>query len=318
MKYIGLQAQIRKNNLNSILLLIAFPLLLLGLVWLFFLIIYQSDSSLSLSNNLSSINGDFIHTIPFVSIGVTIWFLIAWFSHSSMIQSATGSKPLERKHNKRVYNLVENLCMSKGLSVPKIFVIEDDSLNAFASGLSEKTFAISLSRGIIDKLGDDELESVIAHELTHIINRDVRLLIVSIIFVGIFSFISEMAFRTLLYGGRRRGKNDKGNAFMVVILVLAIVGLMLSTLFRFALSRKREFLADAGAAELTKNPLALASALRKISADPYIEAIKREDVAQMFIDHPMPKKKKSMAQFFSGLFATHPPIEDRIAILEQL
>ena len=318
MKYIGLQAQIRKNNLNSILLLIAFPLLLLGLVWLFFFIIYQSDSNLSLSNNLSSINGDFIHTIPFVSIGVTIWFLIAWFSHSSMIQSATGSKPLERKHNKRVYNLVENLCMSKGLSVPKIFVIEDDSLNAFASGLSEKTFAISLSRGIIDKLDDDELESVIAHELTHIINRDVRLLIVSIIFVGIFSFISEMAFRTLLYGGRRRGKNYKGNAFMVVILVLAIVGLILSTLFRFALSRKREFLADAGAAELTKNPLALASALRKISADPYIEAIKREDVAQMFIDHPMPKKKKSMAQFFSGLFATHPPIEDRIAILEQL
>jgi len=318
MKYIGLQAQIRKNNLKSVMLLIAFPALLLGLVWLFFLITNSSYSSSPFPNNLNYVNQEFIQTIPFVSIGVSIWFIIAWFSHSSMIQRATGSKPLIRKDNKRVYNLLENLCISRGLKTPKIFIIEDDSLNAFASGLSDKTFAISLSRGIINKLNDDELEGVIAHELTHIINRDVRLLIVSIIFVGIFSFISEMAFRSLLYGGRRRSKNDKGNAFIVVVLVLAIAGLVLSTLFRFALSRKREFLADAGAVALTKNPLALAGALKKVSNDPHIEAIKREDVAQLFIEHPMHKKKSSIAKFFGGLFATHPPIEDRIAILEQI
>jgi heat shock protein HtpX len=318
MKYIGLQTQIRRNNLKSIVLLIAFPALLLALVWLFFLILFESDSNQDFTQNLTFVNQEFLKTVPVVSIVITIWFIIAWFSHAAMIQRATGSKPLERKNHKRVYNLVENLCMSRGLKVPKIFIIEDDSLNAFASGLSHKTFAISLSRGIINKLNDDELEAVIAHELTHIINRDVRLLIVSIIFVGIFSFISEMAFRTVLYGGGKRNKNDKGNAFIVVILILAIIGLILSTLFRFALSRKREYLADAGAAALTKKPLALASALRKISNDPYIEAIKREDVAQMFIDHPMPKQKKSLASFFSGLFATHPPIEQRIAILEQL
>jgi heat shock protein HtpX len=318
MKYIGLQTQIRRNNLKSIVLLIAFPALLLALVWLFFLILFESDSNQDFTQNLTFVNQEFLKTVPVVSIVITIWFIIAWFSHAAMIQRATGSKSLERKNHKRVYNLVENLCMSRGLKVPKIFIIEDNSLNAFASGLSHKTFAISLSRGIINKLNDDELEAVIAHELTHIINRDVRLLIVSIIFVGIFSFISEMAFRTVLYGGEKRNKNDKGNAFIVVILILAIIGLILSTLFRFALSRKREYLADAGAAALTKKPLALASALRKISNDPYIEAIKREDVAQMFIDHPMPKQKKSLASFFSGLFATHPPIEQRIAILEQL
>ena len=184
MKYIGLQSQISSNNRKSILLLIAFPLLLLGLVWLFFFAIniYLNDEIVSF--NIDTVHSGFLYSVPYVTIGVVIWFLIAWFSHSSMIQRATGSKPLERKENKRVYNLTENLCISRGMKMPKIYIIEDDSLNAFASGLSDKTFAVSLSRGIINKLEDDELEAVIAHELTHIINRDVRLLIVSIIFVG--------------------------------------------------------------------------------------------------------------------------------------
>ncbi len=317
MKYIGLQSQIRTNNFKSGLLLIAFPVLLLGLVWLFFFItnIYLNEEEVPF--NIDDVNTGFIYTAPWVSIGVSIWFLIAWMSHSSMIRKATGSRPLERKNNKRVYNLVENLSISRGIKTPQIYIIEDDSLNAFASGLSDKTFAISLSRGIIEKLNDDELEGVIAHELTHIINRDVRLLIISIIFVGIFAFLSEIAFRTLLYGGGR-SKNDKGGGAIVVVLILGLVGLGLSSCFRFALSRKREFLADAGAAELTKNPLALASALRKISADPWIEAVKREDVAQMFIDHPSKKqKKKSIVSFFDGMFATHPPIKERIQVLEQ-
>ncbi len=144
-------------------------------------------------------------------IGVIIWFIIAWFSHSSMINTATNSKPLERKENKRVYNLVENLCISTGMQMPKVNIIEDDSLNAFASGIKSKTFSVSLSRGIIDKLEDEELEAVIAHELTHIRNRDVRLLIISIVFVGIFGFISEMIFRSMSSEGlaevRKRGGN---------------------------------------------------------------------------------------------------------------
>lgn len=265
---------------------------------------------------MSSVNGGFFQTFPWVTTGVAIWFLIAWLSHSSMIKKATGARNLERKENKRVYNLTENLCISRGLTMPKLYVIEDDSLNAFASGLSDKTFAISLSRGIIDTLEDDELEAVIAHELTHIVNRDVRLLIISIIFVGIFAFITEFAFRTALYGGGR--KKEGGGAAVLIILGLGVVGLILSTLFRFSLSRKREYLADAGAAELTKNPLALASALKKISADPWIEAVKRDDIAQMFIDHPTKSEdKKGITSFFSNIFATHPPIAKRIEILEQ-
>ena len=319
MKYIGLQSQISSNNRKSILLLIAFPLLLLGLVWLFFFAIniYLNDEIVSF--NIDTVHSGFLYSVPYVTIGVVIWFLIAWFSHSSIIQRATGSKPLERKENKRVYNLTENLCISRGMKMPKIFIIEDDSLNAFASGLSDKTFAVSLSRGIINKLEDDELEAVIAHELTHIINRDVRLLIVSIIFVGIFTFITEMAFRSLRFAGRGRGKKEGGAIVIVlIVVVLGIIGMILSSFFRFTLSRKREYLADAGAAEMTKNPLALASALKKISKDPWIEAVKRDDVAQMFIDHPTKKKdRKSLSTFFNGIFATHPPIKERIQILEQ-
>ncbi|CAI8410300.1 MAG: Protease HtpX [Flavobacterium sp. SCGC AAA160-P02] len=315
MQYVGLQSQISSNNYKSILLLIAFPLLLFGLVWLFFFAtnLYMHDQDKVFV--LESVNKIFIQTVPYVSIGVTIWFLIAWFSHSSIIRKATNSKPLNRKENKRVYNLVENLCISRGMKTPKICIIEDDSLNAFASGLTDKTFTVTFSRGIINKLEDDELEAVIAHELTHIINRDVRLLIISIIFVGIFAFISEIAFRSIRYRGSNRGKKEGGVIF--IILLLGIIGLVLSYFFRFALSRKREYLADAGAVEMTKNPLALANALKKISEDPWIEAVKREDVAQMFIDHPTKKDKRRSFTFIDRIFATHPPIKKRIQILEQ-
>jgi heat shock protein HtpX len=254
-------------------------------------------------------------TAPFIIIGVGVWFIIAWFSHSAMINAATDSKPLERNENKRVYNLVENLCIATGMTTPKINIIEDDSLNAFASGINPGTFSISLSRGIIEKLNDEELEAVIAHELTHIRNRDVRLLIISIIFVGIFAFISQAIFRSLQFGRIGRGKKDGGGA-IIIALLLALVGLLISTLFRFALSRKREYLADAGSAELTHRPLALASALKKISVDPTIEAVKRKDIAQLFIENPQVEEKKS-AFSLTSLFETHPPISKRIQLLEQ-
>jgi heat shock protein HtpX len=215
----------------------------------------------------------------------------------------------------RVYNLVENLCIAAGMSMPKIRIIDDDSLNAYASGLTTNSFSVSLSRGIIDKLDDDELDAVIAHELTHIRNRDVRLLMFSIVFVGIFAFISETIFRTLQFGGV--GKSKKGGGMVVVIaLALAMVGYLISSLLRFSLSRNREYLADAGAAELTRRPKALASALRKVAADPTIEAVKRRDVAQLFLDNPKTRTAKRSVSFTS-LFATHPPIDKRIELLEQ-
>ena len=312
MKYFGLQSQIWRNNSNSVLLLVMFPIVFFVLTWLFFFFVSLDSEQ---PRTISQINHSFIVTLPFIIIGISLWFTVAWFSHSAMINAATDSKPLARNENKRVYNLVENLCISKGMTVPKINIIGDDSLNAFASGINQKTFSISLSKGIIEKLNDNELEAVIAHELTHIRNRDVRLLIISIIFVGIFAFISQAIFRGIQFGGGGRGKKDGGWA-IIIALLLALVGLLITSLFRFALSRKREYLADAGSAEITHNPLALASALRKISEDPTNEAVKRKDIAQMFIENPQVKEKKS-AFSITSLFATHPPIDKRIQILEQ-
>jgi heat shock protein HtpX len=309
MQYIGLAGQIRKNNSNSVLLLIAFPALLLGMSYaiLFF----------SLDQDTGQVNQYFLQIIPFVLAGVAIWFLIAWAGNSAFIRLSTGAKPLERIENKRVYNLLENICISQGMKMPKLNIIEDDSLNAFASGINDKSYSISLSSGIINKLDDDELEGVLAHELTHIKNRDVRLLIISIIFVGIFSFIAEMAFRGIRFaGGRKSDKDSKGSgAIVLIVIVITAVAYFISILLRFGISRKREYLADAGAAEITKKPYALASALRKISGDPMIEAVESRDVAQLFIDNPKPSVHKSAS--WDNLFATHPPIDKRIALLEQ-
>lgn len=306
MKYVGLQSQVWRNNINSVLLLVLFPLVLYGLVFLFFVVINLYDPEME----ADPVRG-FLSTFPWITVGVALWFTIAFFSHTRMINSATGSRPLERKEDKRVYNLVENLSMAAGMKMPKVNIIEDDSLNAFASGINNSSYTVSLSRGIIDKLDDDELEGVIAHELTHIRNRDVRLLIISIIFVGIFAFTTEALLRSLRFSGRGGGKKNNGAA-MIIIILLAAIGWLLTSLFRFALSRRREYLADAGGAELTKKPWALASALKKVSADSRIEAVRRKDVAQMFIENPQEKKSVSLA----GMFATHPPIDKRISILE--
>jgi heat shock protein HtpX len=316
MQYVGLHTQIWKNNLKSILLLILFPTILFLLVWLFlYFILEQPEQRLYYTNE------SFLKYIPWISIAVLLWFTIAYFFHSSMIRKATGSVSLERMENKRIYNLVENLCIGCGMKTPKINLIEDDSLNAFASGINTSSYTISLSRGIISKLNDEELEAVIAHELTHIRNRDVRLLIVSIIFVGIFAFLTEALFRMIRFGGVGSSDSDgekKGSGGIILIaLLLAAAGYLLSSIFRFALSKKREYLADAGSAEMTKNPMALASALEKISTDSRIEAVQRKDVAQLFIDNPQEKKKNNLLSSFALIFATHPPIEKRIELLRQ-
>ncbi len=312
MKYVGLQTQVWRNNTRSVVLLIMFPLVLFILAYIF--VYFTSyDPEYPDSNGPYAFHA-FIRWVPWITIGVLIWFLIAYSSHTSMIRKATGAKPLERKQNKRVYNLIENLTIVAGMKMPKVNIIEDDSLNAYASGINEKTFTVTLSRGIIDKLNDDELEGVIAHELTHIRNRDVRLLIVSIIFVGIFAFLAQMFLRTMVFSGGSRNRKD--GTVMVLGLILAIIGYFITMLFRFALSRNREYMADAGGAQLTKKPEALASALRKISTDSRIEAVKRQDVSQLFIDNPQEKKKKKSFSF-NSLFATHPPIDKRIRLLEQ-
>lgn len=308
MESIGIQSQIRRNNIRSVILLIAFPLLILLMVYAFLLF--------GLSQNASEANAGFILSTPYVLLGTALWFMIAWFFHASMIRVATGSKPLERKEDKRIYNLLENLCISQGMPMPKLYLIEDDSLNAFASGMSPRFYSITLSRGIVNSLEDNELEGVLAHELTHIRNRDVRVLIISIIFVGIFSFLAEMAFRSLRYASGGRSRNGKGaGAVILVAIAITAVCYLISMLLRFGISRSREYLADAGAAELTRDPHALADALEKISHDPAIEAIRSRDVAQLFIDNPKPAVQGFS---WSKLFATHPPIEKRVEILRKM
>ena len=319
MQYVGIQTQQSRNNLRSVFLLLLFPCLVTVLLYLscYLLILFGYGKSMEVEM-MPMVNHFFLSSLPYTLGVVAIWFLIAYWANTKIINSATGSKPLDRKENKRVYNLVENLCMSQGMSMPKINIIYDDSLNAFASGINDRTYTITLSSGIIKKLNDEELEAVIGHELTHIRNRDVRLLIISIVFVGIFSMLTEITFYAITH--IRVRSNSKGSGgiflFMLVALLIAAIGFLFASLMRFAISRKREYMADAGAAEMTKNPLALANALRKISADPAIEAVQRKDIAQLFIQNPK-KKTKGLYSKLSGLFATHPPIEKRIEILEQ-
>jgi heat shock protein HtpX len=309
--YVGIHTQISRNNRMSVFYLIAFPALVLGAVYAFLYFVSGDESSHA---DIDQVNDVFFVVAPWVSSIVLIWFLIAFAFHNKIIDSATGSKTLERKENMRVYNLVENLCMTEGMTMPKVHIIEDPALNAFASGLSEKSYTVTLTRGIIDKLNDEELEGVIAHELMHIRNRDVRLLVITIIFVGIFSFVVQILFRSMLYGSRGRGKKD--NKGIIVALIIAAVAYFLALIFKFGLSRKREYMADAGAADMTKNPRALASALRKISGNHEISTVKNDDVKEMFIEH-RPDKSAGFFSSLNGLFATHPPIEKRIKVLEE-
>jgi heat shock protein HtpX len=313
-RYVGLQEQIRRNNRKSVFLLIAFPsVLLLAVYAVVFLLQYQPDYGY----DLDYINQNFLAVAPIVVVIVGIWFAIAYFSHTKMISMATGARPLERKNNMKIYNMVENLCISEGMRMPKVEIIDSPALNAYASGIDEKSYTVTLTRGIIEALDDDELEGVIAHELMHIRNRDVRLLVISIIFVGIFTFLVQISFRSFLYGGGRRNNKDSGK-FMLVILVVSIVAYLLTMLFRFSLSRSREYMADSGAATMTRKPWALASALRKISGRHQIKDVKSEEIKQLFIENTPDKNNANIFSSLGGLFATHPPIEKRIAFLDKV
>jgi len=331
-KYVGLHTQQVQNNMKSMLLLVLFPCIILGIVYVFLTFLNLREVSDGFGGSRMvydsmATNKSFLDALPWVVGIVGIWFMISYFMNASMVRHATGARPLMRRENPRVYNIVENLTMTCGMPMPQINVVDDPQLNAYASGIDEKSYTVTVTTGILNLLDDDELAGVIGHELTHIRNRDTRLLIVSIVFVGIMSTALSLAFRALLntlsYGGtsrsRREDKNGGGASVIVVILiavVLAALGYFFTLLTRFAISRKREYMADAGGAELCGNPLALASALRKISADPGLGKVDREDVAQLFIVRP--HFASEFTNMISNLFSTHPSTESRIAFLEQL
>lgn len=333
MRYVGMHTQIRRNNTLTTVLLLLFPVIILGMIWIFLALVnyfgngyYDQYGNVVHHLDATTVNYYFINTIPWVIAGVGIWFAIAYFANSSMVRAATGARPLTRKENTKIYNIVENLCMACNMDMPKINIVNDPQLNAFASGIDKKSYTVTLTTGIIDRLNDDELTGVIAHELTHIRNRDTRLLITSIIFVGIvstvMSMVIQMMYNVMWFGGGRRSSNDEKNNGLSIIVILLIgvlccaIAYLFTLLTRFAISRKREYMADAGGAELCGNPLALASALRKISGDPGLENVKRDDIAQLFIVHPQ-HFAPGMMSFFNSLFSTHPDTRKRIEILEQ-
>lgn len=333
MQYVGMQTQIRRNNMMSVLLLLLFPTIILGMVWVFLALVnyfgngyYDQYGNVVHQMNAATVNYYFLTTIPWVVLGVGIWFAIAYFANSSMVRHAVNSRPLSRRENPRVYNIVENLCMSCGMQMPKVNVVDDPQLNAFASGIDNKSYAVTVTTGLLDLLDDEELKGVIAHELTHIRNRDTRLLITSIIFVGIISTVMSLTVRMMYNmmwfgGGRRSSDDERGSGIsMIVVMLIGVICCVIAYFFtlitRFAISRRREYMADAGGAELCRNPLALASALRKISGNPGLDDVKRADVAQLFICQP-DEMESGIMGFMNSLFSTHPDTEKRIQILEQ-
>ena len=327
---VGLTTHIMNNQIKSVLLLMGFPLLLILMTGCFFGAMDAFFQTFPSSRGKFPTQGDMdwahalqtgldgIFNYGYIAAAIAaVWFLIAWFFHGRMMRAVSGAQPVTRQQMPHIYNMLENLCISRGISMPKFEIIDSPALNAFASGITDKTYTIVLTRGLIDRLNNDELEGVIAHELTHIINRDVRLLVISVIFVGMIAFFAEAAFRVLIHGGRpsyysrrRRNSKDGGHAIVMAVIAFAIlaIGYLFAVLIRFAISRKREFLADAGAVELTKNPDAMMRALLRISNNDKVRGMP-DDIQQMCIEN---------SHSFMGIFATHPPIQDRVKIISRM
>jgi heat shock protein HtpX len=302
---VGLQTYIWNNNIKSTLLLLGFPVLLLGMVWAFALFLIGFGY---LPPDVSP--GDLmLHYAPLALIAAALWFVIAYFSYQSIIDLSTGAHPVTRQELPRVYNLLENLAISRGMKTPTLRLIETDSMNAFATGLHEGQYSVTVTSGLLDGLDDEELEAVLAHEMTHVINRDVRLMVIASVFAGIITLLAQIIYRSIMWtswtGGDRRRRGGGAGLFILVALAIAAIGWALALVIKMAISRRREFVADAGAVELTKNPDAMISALQKISGHSEIHA--PDSVRAMFLDDD--------DEGVMGLFATHPPIAKRIEAL---
>jgi len=308
----GLYTHIRANKRRSIALLIGLFLLVYLLVYAGALIGEALGSIEPIDVLARSAFADTLYAAPFATAGTALWILIAYKFHQSMIDAVTGGREMTRQQAPRLYNLLENLCISRGITAPKLKVIQEDSLNAFAAGMNERQYSITVTSGLLDNLNDAQVESVLGHELTHIRNGDVRLLVIAVIIAGVISFFAELIYRLLWQGGFRwRGRDgDRRGAGMALLIALALIAIawMLSIVIRFALSRKREYLADAGSVELTKNPDAMISALRKIEGRRELAGA-TSAVMEMCLDNPR--------QGFSNIFDTHPPIDSRVAALVQ-
>jgi heat shock protein HtpX len=305
----GLYTHIQSNKRRSVALLIGLFLLVYLLTFAGALVgeafTYNAPPDVLIRRALA----DMIYAAPFATLGTALWIWIAYKFHQSMIDAVTGGREVTRQEEPRLYNLLENLCISRGITMPKLKVIEDDSLNAFATGMNDKQYSITVTSGLINALNDAEIEAVLGHELTHIRNGDVRMLVIAVIIAGVIAFFAELVFRVMFQGGmsfRRSSSSDRKGGGVVILIAVALIAVawILSVVIRFALSRKREYLADAGSVELTKNPDAMISALRKIEGRGELPGA-TSAVMEMCIDNPR--------QGFSNVFDTHHSVDARPA-----
>lgn len=325
----GLYGHIRANQLRSALLLAGFAALLHALLFSG-LLIWSAFLGGTFDEIVRGATHQFVRSWPVAAVAALAWFAIAYAWHQRLIRSATGARGVTRNEMPKLYAALEDLCISRGLPMPELQVIESPALNAYAAGLREGSYVVAVTRGLVDNLEPDELEAVLAHELTHIRNRDTQLMVVAVIFAGVFAFFGDMVVRgwDFPYGWAPRSKGDgsssnswgssnndnrssgsgAGGAIIAIILAIAIVLVSwgVSTLIRFALSRSREFLADAGSAELTKNPDALVRALRKIERAATLDVPSRMEA--FFIENPVSGR-------VSGIFSTHPSVDARVEAL---
>jgi heat shock protein HtpX len=330
----GLYTHIASNKFRSM-------LLLAGLFLLIYVLVYAGallaevliNSGASAAYYLAAAFADLIKALPYATIGAASWIVIAYFFHQSIIDAVTGGENVTRQQQPRLYNLLENLCISRGIPMPKLKIMESDALNAFATGLNRRQYAITVTTGLLKRLNDPEIESVLGHELTHIRNGDVQLMVVAVIIAGAVGFFGELFFRMFTNlqwntgGGRSwssssssssgsssssssdsNSKSSGGGAIIIVIVAVALIVLawLLSQVVKLALSRSRELLADAGSVELTKNPDAMISALRKIEGRGELPGA-TSAVMELCVDNPR--------EGFADLFATHPSVDARVRAL---
>ncbi len=296
--------EVRKNKLRSgaiILLFFVFVLLIGGVIgWYWF----------------SGAPGGFLGGVVLALVVGGLYFLIAWFAGSDMVLSTTGARAVTKKEYPYLYNTVEGLALAAGVPTPKCYVIDDSALNAFATGRDPSNSAICVTTGLLKTMNRQELEGVIAHEMSHIKNYDIRVMLLTAVLVAVLTLLSDILLRSFLWGGRRDREGGQAQLILMVLgLVLAILSPLIGQLIKLAVSRKREYLADASGAMLTRYPPGLASALKKIAKDPdpLVDHANRA-TAHLFISTPF----RDRTGFWTNLFSTHPPIQERIKRLEKM
>lgn len=263
--------------------------------------------------------GGSIGVLGVVGILLIGYALFSYFGSTAVVLSISGAHEVTKEEEWEFVRRVENLCIGAGLPMPKTWVLEDSAPNAFATGRDPRNAHVVVTRGLLDKLEPAELEGVLAHELSHIGNYDIRVMTIVTVLVGVTALLSDIMLRLTIWGsGSRRGSRDKGGGAALILVVVAVLAAIIAPivaqLIKFAVSRRREYLADASGALLSRNPEALARALEKISSDHEPLEAANKATAHLYFENPL----KEHASALNGLFNTHPPVEERIRLLRSM